>query len=70
MPYTAPTDEVFTVRRKVKGQKHELLPTGSIDFVSRSVRTKEGRIVEAADNLGDKITRRSAIKWSTNKKGR
>jgi hypothetical protein len=55
------------MRRKLKGQKHNLRACESVEFISRSVRTKEGRIVEAADNLGDKITRRSAVKRPSNK---
>jgi hypothetical protein len=56
------------MRRRVKGQKHELPPGSSADPIPRSGQIAQEAMVEAAGNLGDKITRRSAMKRPKNKK--
>jgi hypothetical protein len=56
------------MRRRVKGQKHELPPSSSVDPFFRAVQVTQEAIVEAADNLGDKVTRKSAMKRLKNKK--
>jgi hypothetical protein len=54
------------MRRRVKGQKHELPSGSSVDPISRPGQIAQEVLVEAAGNLGDKITRR--IKQPKNKK--
>jgi hypothetical protein len=56
------------MRRRVKGQKHGLPPGSSVSPISRSGQIAQDAIVQAAGNLGDKITRRSAMKRPKNKK--
>jgi hypothetical protein len=56
------------MRRRVKGQKHELPPGISVDPISLSGQLAQEVIVEASGNFGDKITRRSAMKLTKNKK--
>jgi hypothetical protein len=56
------------MRRRVKGQKHEQPPGNSVGPIFRSGQIAQDAIVEAAGNLGDKITRRSEMKRPNNKK--
>jgi hypothetical protein len=56
------------MRRRVKGQKHELPSGSSVGLISRPGQIAQEAIMEAAGNLGDKITHRSAMKRPKNKK--